>query len=177
MRLAYSIAGKIAWIHDFLDKDMYKGIYRAIIKERKNINLHTVEGVWSEDLIRHIAAPQRVQVNNYQPFEELKEMIKSQPYLPLPELEHMSTNIHYMTKDTGIQWHNDSKWKYAATLYLNHRWNRNWGGEFMFMDGAGAGFIPILSNSMVIVKSPLEHKVNQVCSPIMPRISIQIFMK
>ena len=37
MRLAYSIAGKIAWIHDFLDKDMYKGIYRAIIKERKNI--------------------------------------------------------------------------------------------------------------------------------------------
>ena len=177
MKLAYCIAGKIAWIHDFLDKDMYKGIHRAIIKERKKINLHSVKGEWPPDLTRHISDPQKVQVNNYQPFEDLKEMIKSQPYLPLPELDYMSTGIHYMTKNTGIQWHNDNKWKYAATLYINYKWNIHWGGEFMFADAAAHGFLPIVGNSLVITKTPLEHKVNQVCSPIMPRTSIQIFMK
>ena len=52
MKLSYSIPGKIWWITNFLDYNMYKGIHDAIIKEREKINLHTVKGLWSEDLIK-----------------------------------------------------------------------------------------------------------------------------
>ena len=51
------------------------------------------------------------------------------------------------------------------------------GGEFMFTDEKGHGWLPVVGNSLVILKSPVVHKVNPVLSPIMPRISVQIFMK
>jgi hypothetical protein len=57
MKLSYSIPGKIWWITNFLDYNMYKGIHDAIIKERKKINLHTSEGVWPEYLINNIQPP------------------------------------------------------------------------------------------------------------------------
>ena len=82
-----------------------------------------------------------------------------------------------MKNKSGINWHSDVSWKYGATYYLNHRWNIHWGGEFMFADKAAHGFLPITGNSLVIVKSPFDHKVNPVLSPIMPRISVQMFMK
>ena len=47
----------------------------------------------------------------------------------------------------------------------------------MFTDGNGHGFLPVMGNSLVIVKAPLTHKVNPVLSPIIPRISVQMFMK
>ena len=89
----------------------------------------------------------------------------------------MTTSIHFMQKGSGINWHNDRNWKYGATYYINHRWNQQWGGEFMFADTAAHGFLPITGNSLVIVKSPFDHKVNTVLSPIIPRISVQMFMK
>ena len=47
MRLSYSIPGKIWWIHDFLDKEVYKGIHNAIIRERNNLKLTDVKSAWS----------------------------------------------------------------------------------------------------------------------------------
>ena len=72
MKLSYSIPGKIWWITNFLDYNMYKGIHDAIIKEREKINLHTVKGLWSEDLINNLLPPMRTEVSNYKPFEKLK---------------------------------------------------------------------------------------------------------
>ena len=82
-----------------------------------------------------------------------------------------------MSKNSGINWHDDGQWKYGATYYLNNRWHKQWGGEFMFTDSNGHGFLPVVGNSLVIVKAPLPHKVNPVLSPILPRLSVQIFMK
>ena len=177
MKLSYSIPEKVWWITNFLDYTMYKGIHDAIIKERKQINLHTSKGLWSENLINNIEPPMRVEVNNYSPFEKLKTLIRHNAYFQFPKLNHMSTTIHYMKKGAGINWHDDGEWKYGATFYINHKWHKQWGGEFMFTDNTGHGWIPPVGNSLVIVKAPLPHKVNPVLSPIMPRISVQIFMK
>jgi len=38
------------------------------------------------------------------------------------------------------------------------------------------GFIPLVGNSVVIVKAPLEHKVTPVMKPTVPRKTIQIFI-
>ena len=47
----------------------------------------------------------------------------------------------------------------------------------MFADNNNYGYFPIRGNTLVIIKSPLTHKVNKVLTSIIPRISIQIFMK
>ena len=177
MRLSYSIPEKVWWITNFLDYTMYKGIHDAIIKERDSINLHTSEGVWPEYLINNIQPPLRSEVNKYTPFEQLKTLVRHNAYFQLKNVEKMSTTIHYMKKGAGINWHDDGEWKYGATFYINHKWHKQWGGEFMFTDNNGHGWIPPVGNSLVIVKAPISHKVNPVLSPIMPRISVQIFMK
>ena len=177
MKLSYSIPGKVWWITNFLSYSMYKGIHNAIINEREKINLHTSKGIWSESLINNIEAPLRSEVSGYKPFEHLKTLVKHNAHFQLKNVEKMSTTIHYMKKGAGINWHDDSKWNYGATYYINHKWHRQWGGEFMFTDNNGHGWIPPVGNSLVIVKAPIAHKVNPVLSPIMPRISVQIFMK
>ena len=87
----------------------------------------------------------------------------------------MTTTIHF-EQGTGINWHDDGSWTYGATYYLNHKWHKQWGGEFMFTDANGHGFLPSWVTP-AIVKAPLPHKVNPVLSPFMPRISVQLFMK
>ncbi len=177
MKLAYSIPGKIWGIHNFLDYDTYKGIHNAIIKQRKKIKLHSSEGIWSKELIDRMVPPERSQVSNYKPFEKLKTLVKLNPYFQITDVKEIFTIIHYMRKGSGINWHHDGNWKYGATYYINNKWNRNWGGEFMFDDNLGHGWVPVIGNSLVIVKAPMDHKVNPVLTDIMPRISIQIFMK
>ncbi len=177
MKLSYSIPGKIWWITNFLDWPTYRGIHNAIIKERKQINLQSVEKTWMNNLYVNLNPAKRVEVNNYPPFEKLKALVRHNPYIPIPEMDHMSTTIHVMNKNSGINWHTDKNWQYGATFYLNRRWHRNWGGEFMFTDNNGHGFLPVVSNSLVIVKAPLQHKVNPVLTNIVPRLSVQMFMK
>ena len=177
MKLSYSIPGKVWWITNFLDYAMYKGIHDAIIRERKKINLRTARGLWEDSLINNLVPPLRNSVNDYPPFEKLKTLVKLNPYFQLETVKNMSSNIHYMQKGAGINWHDDNNWTYGATYYINHKWHRQWGGEFMFTDNNGHGWIPPVGNSLVIVKSPIIHKVNPVLSPIMPRISVQMFMK
>tara|TARA_R110002020_G_scaffold211854_2_gene418097 strand:- start:1972 stop:2574 length:603 start_codon:yes stop_codon:yes gene_type:complete len=177
MKLEYSAPGKIWWISNFLDYNLYKGIHDAIIKERKKINLHSTKGIWSEDLINNLIPPMRSEVSKYKPFEHLKTLVKHNVFFQLKNVKKMSTVIHYMKTGTGINWHNDENWNYGATFYINHKWNEQWGGEFMFHDDKGHGWIPLVGNSLVIVKAPFTHKVNPILSPIMPRISVQMFIK
>jgi len=177
MKLRYSIPGKIWFINNFLSYQMFKGIHNAIIKERKKLNLHSSEGLWNKTLTEGIKAPLRVEVHNYEPFEKLKTLIKSNPFCDLRNITQINTIIHMMNRDSGVNWHDDHGWRYGATFYVNNRWNEKWGGEFMFTDKVGHGWIPPSGNSLVIVKSPFKHKVNPVLTSTIPRISIQIFMK
>jgi hypothetical protein len=177
MKLMYSVPGKIWWINNFLDSKIYKGIHNAIFKERKKINLHSVKDKWDENLITNLIPPLRVGVDNYKPFEILKTLVKHNVYFKIKDVEKITTTIHYMKKGTGINWHHDANWKYGATYYINHKWNSHWGGEFMFTNNTGHGWIPPVGNSLVIVKTPITHKVNTILSPVVPRISVQMFMK
>ena len=177
MKLIYSIPDKLYYIQNFLDYPTYKGIHDAIFKERKSINLHSSKDLWSEKLINNIVPPKRVGVLNYPPFEKLKTLTHHNQFYQLKDFKDISCNIHYMEKGAGINWHDDGNWTYGATYYINNRWNIQFGGELMFNTENGHGYIPVVGNSLVIIKSPLEHKVNPVLSPIIPRVSIQMFIR
>ena len=177
MKLIYSIPEKLYYIQKFLDYSTYKGIHDAIFKERKSINLHTSKGLWAEELINNINPPKRVGVQNYPPFEKLKTLTHHNQFYQLKDFKSITSNIHYMEKGAGINWHNDGSWTYGATYYINNKWNTQFGGELMFKSENNHGFIPVVGNSLVIIKAPLEHKVKPVLSPIIPRVSIQMFIK
>ena len=46
----------------------------------------------------------------------------------------------------------------------------------MFQHENNFGYIPVIGNSLLIVKTPLHHKVNSVLSNIIPRYTIQTFV-
>ena len=177
MKLVYTIPNKLWWIQDLLNHKDYKDIHNAIIKQRHILNLKTAEGVWDKRLHKNLKAPDRIEVSQYPPFEMLKKIVRNNQFFKLPFVQKMTTTIHYMKNNSGINWHCDDSWKYGATYYINRRWNIHHGGEFMFAATTAHGFLPIIGNSLVIVKAPLDHKVNPVLSPIIPRISVQIFMQ
>jgi len=176
MNLIYQIPDQLYYIQNFLDRDTYKGIHNSIFKERNKINLTSSKGIWGDELINNIVPPERVTVSKYPPFDILKTLTQYNKFYQL-KLKDITTTIHYMKKGAGINWHNDASWKYGATYYLNNRWNNQFGGEFMFTSENGHGYIPVVGNSLVIIKSPMDHKVNPVLSPIVPRVSVQMFMK
>ena len=176
MNLIYQIPDQLYYIQNFLDRDTYKGIHNSIFKERNKINLTSSKGIWGDELINNIVPPERVTVSKYPPFDILKTLTQYNKFYQL-KLKDITTTIHYMKKGAGINWHNDASWKYGATYYLNNRWNNQFGGEFMFTSENGHGYIPVVGNSLVIIKSPMDHKVNPVLSPIVPRVSVQMFME
>ena len=81
-----------------------------------------------------------------------------------------------MKDGSGINWHSDKKHKYGITYYINKNWNLKFGGEFLFINENANGFIPLVGNSLVIVKAPLKHKVTPIMKPLIPRKTIQIFI-
>jgi len=176
MKLAYSIPGKVWWIQNFLSYNIYKNIHNTVIKDRKHLNFETSKNVWPDDLNKNSGAPLIKKINGYPPFEQLLTLVKHNVFFPLDKLRAKSVYIHYLKKDSGIDWHNDGNIKYGVTFYLNHRWNKQWGGEFMFKDNKTHGWIPPVGNSLVIAETPLDHKVNPVLTNQMPRISIQFFL-
>jgi Rps23 Pro-64 3,4-dihydroxylase Tpa1-like proline 4-hydroxylase len=177
VKLVYQIPNKLYYIQKFLDSKTYKNIHNSIFKERKNINLETTKGTWSQKLIENIIAPKKLDVENYLPFEKLKTLVHRNQFYQLKDVKTIYSTIHYMEKGSGINWHDDNGWRYGATYYINNKWNYQFGGELMFTSENGHGYIPIVGNSLIIIKAPLEHKVNPVLSPIIPRVSIQMFIK
>lgn len=177
MKLVYSIPNKLYYIQNFLDYSTYKEIHNDIFKERKNINLHTSKGIWPEFLIKNIVPPKRVRVQNYPPLEKLKILTHHNKFYQLKNFKDIISNINYMEKGSGINWHSDADWTYGATYYINKRWNIQFGGELMFKSEKDHGYLPVIGNSLVLIKSPMDHKVNTVLSSLIPRISIQMFMK
>ena len=58
----------------FLDKEVYKGIHNAIIRERNNLKLKDVKSALGGEFHYNMQPPKRVEVNNYPPFEILKDL-------------------------------------------------------------------------------------------------------
>ena len=204
MELTYSIPGHLYWINNFLPEDLYNKIHNAVIKERKNYKTSwpAYAGIYT-DLIppkttgfTHLES---VIPSLHDSWVEMKRLVYNNPYLDIKDKFISSTTIYVMEKDAGITWHTDgldktrgdndpttAKWKqiakkgwdYAATLYLNKRWDKRWGGELMYTNHKDIrGYIPFVGNSLVLIKTPLLHKVNTVLSPVLPRLSIQMFIR
>ena len=43
--------------------------------------------------------------------------------------------FYYWSSGSFINFHDDSGYKASATIYLNDKWDKNWGGFFMWQEG------------------------------------------
>lgn len=177
MKLIYNLEDKLFYVQNFLPNHEYKRLHNEIFKGYKKLNyLEDASNLWESNLLNNLQTPQRVQISeNY--FKFYKTLLTHQPFVKIKYDNFFKFVIHIMKKNSGINWHMDNHVEYGITYYLNKRWDKNWGGEFMFTFNGQNGYIPVVGNSLVIVKTPLLHKVNPVLTNIIPRITIQNFIK
>jgi len=176
MKLIYSIPDKLFYIQNFLDYPTYKKLHFDIFKS-KLLKLESTKKTWEQVLIHgYKNYVERTDLKtNYMPLQKIKILLETNPFHKI-KIKKFEPLIHSMKDGSGINWHNDYNHEYGITYYINRRWNMKFGGEFLFMDKNANGFIPLVGNSLVIVKAPFDHKVSPVQKPIVPRKTIQIFI-
>jgi Rps23 Pro-64 3,4-dihydroxylase Tpa1-like proline 4-hydroxylase len=176
MKLIYSIPDKLYYIQNFLDYSTYKKLHYDVFKSNL-IKLKSTEKKWQEVL--HYGYKNYVENTvldtKYKPLEKIKILLENNPFHKI-KFTDFKPLIHSMKDGSGINWHNDKGHSYGITYYINRRWPAKWGGEFLFQHESSNGFIPLVGNSLVIVKSPLLHKVTPIMKPLTPRKTIQIFI-
>jgi len=177
MKLVYQIPDKLYYIQNFLDHSTYKKIHSDVFKS-KLVFLKSTKEDWEKDLKHgHKNFVERADLKtNYWPLKKIKILLENNFFHRI-KVKNFNPMIHSMNDGCGINWHDDGDYKYGITYYINRRWNPFFGGEFLFRSENSNGFIPIVGNSLVIVKAPLEHKVSHVLNPLIPRKTIQIFIK
>jgi len=83
-----------------------------------------------------------------------------------------------------IPWHNDGKYNYSSTIYLNPKWHHNDGGQFVYKLDNSDEFYSINEsytpefNSAVVVKNTDKghyHLVTPILTQDKTRITIQFF--
>tara|TARA_R110002060_G_scaffold78362_1_gene91441 strand:- start:519 stop:1070 length:552 start_codon:yes stop_codon:yes gene_type:complete len=177
MKLIYSIPEKLYYIQDFLDYPTYKKLHYDTFKSSL-IKLHSTKKTWQKGLkfgYKKYVKNTLLDIE-YRPLQKIKILLQNNPFHRV-KVKNFKPVIHSMKDGSGINWHDDGMYGYGITYYINRRWNLKFGGEFLFKDKNANGFIPLVGNSIVIVKAPLDHKVTPVMKPIVPRKTIQIFIK
>jgi len=180
VKLIYSIPDKLYYIQNFLDFPTYKKIHYDVFRS-KLVSLKSTKEEWDEGLqYGHKGFVDRTGIKtDYIPLQKIITLLEHNPFHKVKIKNVASTIhtlIHSMKDGAGINWHDDGRYSYGITYYINRRWNKKFGGEFLFMDKNTNGFIPLVANSLVIVKAPFKHKVSPVQKPIVPRKTIQIFV-
>jgi len=176
MKLIYSIPDKLYYIQNFLDYSTYKKLHYDVFRS-KLVKLESTEKTWQKELKHGHKNFVRNTILDikYKPLQKIKILLENNIFYKL-KIKNYYPLIHSMNDGSGINWHDDNKYGYGITYYINRRWNKKFGGEFLFMDKNTNGFIPLVANSLVIVKAPFEHKVSPVQKPVVPRKTIQIFI-
>jgi 2OG-Fe(II) oxygenase superfamily len=103
-----------------------------------------------------------------------KELIEKGILKKLPT--KWAGNIHLMSRNSSIPWHDDGNHKLSITIYLNKIWDSNWGGYFLAKkEDVIEGYIPEY-NMCIFFDTPLRHTVSvtSIDSPL--RECVQIFV-
>jgi len=100
-----------------------------------------------------------------------------QDFLPPINQNQLSISYYVWTPNAGISLHDDGKYKFGATIYLNEFWDPNDGGIFLYQNSLDdwRAHVPTF-NTMSVNTSGTYHMV----TPVSPyakqhRYTIQIF--
>ena len=84
--------------------------------------------------------------------------------------------IQFWSKNSFLDWHTDSAYSDALTIYVNKEWKPEWGGYFLYGPQSNfSGIIP-KENLAVLQPSGIPHCVTPITSDTQTRISLQMFI-
>jgi len=184
MNLAFNFKDKLFWIHNVLPPKLYKEMYTDFIKSRNKISFEKSTVDWHtykeelDDMSLSYGQSMGMEKNLKNFFEKYHVIVKHNPFVNFLNSKFAS-HLRLTKYNQHLAWHDDhgNERKYAVTYYFNKTWGESWGGELMFKNkDEGSGFIPVLGNSMCIVKCGLRHRVNAVLKKTHPRFSIQTWV-
>jgi len=96
----------------------------------------------------------------------------------LPSYRELKIQCYVWDKNSAISKHNDHAYKFGATIYMNERWDMNYGGIFLWTPNGEKEYSAIIPecNNMVLNDKREWHMVTPVSPYIKePRITIQIW--
>lgn len=153
---------------NFLSDEIYIRL-KEIVQNKKNkfimVSLADGNSVNSNSIMRYGLE------NDF----ELKKQIQIEIESKIP---YFVKNIHInlIPNLSFIDWHKDSHCIAALTVYLNEKWNDNWGGYLIYEENDELKAIKPEKNLAIIQKTPLNHSVSMVNIGADYRISLQMFL-
>jgi hypothetical protein len=162
---------------NFLNQELFLELKEYIDKLKSNnlTTFTTSTTVWPEGnrmystpILRFILSD-----NNKELHEKIVRVIKEKTgYYGGPIVIHLWPPLSYLS------WHEDTHVKAAFTLYLNDRWDENWGGYLMYKDENEQikGIAP-KKNLGILQKNKVSHCVSTINVGSEMRISLQIFLE
>ena len=93
-------------------------------------------------------------------------------YRPIAAGSRVTVQYTAWLRDSGILVHRDSRYQFAATLYMNDNWSAEQGGLFLY--SADQRVLP-LANRLIINDNQLFHQVTRVCTD-QPRFTVQVWV-
>ena len=185
MNLAFKYKDELFWIQNFLPKNLYKEMYSDFIKHRNKLNFQKTHVDWRtykeevDDMSESFNQDEFIKMDYFKKYHTL---LRHQKFVNIFDNTFHShlRKFNYMQH---LTWHDDAPIvangdirEYAATYYFNKTWGESWGAEFMYKTSEGSGFIPVIGNSLVIVKAGIRHRVNANLKKTHPRLSIQTWI-
>jgi hypothetical protein len=169
-KIAKPITGSLTTHANVLPVELIKEITEYVALQKTS---RTNLTCWAKELVRSSNA-----VLVFDLSKDISTKILDYVKVFAPELNDFSfSGCAYQRWMPGsyISWHSDYSWKYAVTIYLNEKWDKNWGGYFAYEVDDGIKCIKPEFNTASKIKLPLEHLVFSVAPDAPPRNSIQIF--
>lgn len=167
---------KVSIINDILKEETFLKLQEFIKDKRnnKNTNFFANTTFWDKDLVEN-SSP--VLVYNFtnsdlEMYKEITEELKSKVNLNI-----YSMIIHIWPPLSYITWHSDGGYEGGLTIYLNDKWNQNWGGYFMYKDYDGIRSIKPERNLGILQIGGVDHCVSTTNIGSELRYTLQIFFK
>lgn len=91
-----------------------------------------------------------------------------------PDLQ-VGAMVYLWSPLSHIPWHNDEKWKGAATIYLNENWDPDWGGYLMWQENNEIKAVIPQYNRLAVNSGKIPHATTLTTKDAELRETIQIF--
>lgn len=156
--------------NNFLDEILYAETIDFARGALATNNLACQQTIWDKSVIGNSGTILIHKLDLKDPFIFLlKEKIKH-------SFTGINCYIHYFLQYSYIPWHDDGGYAFAGTLYLNERWDRDWGGAYMYEDNNKNIHVEYPErNKLIIQHSNTWHSTTMVHPGADIRISMQFF--
>jgi hypothetical protein len=161
--------------NDILTEELYKELteYVDLLMKEKPFNFTSSTLTWDNGLKGNSTPILRYDFDkkDTEIFNKVKNEVEIKiPYFIENFCLHVWPNLSYIT------WHNDYHRKAALTIYLNEKWDKNWGGYLMYEINDNLNAIKPERNLGVLQENSIEHTVTTINTGADLRLSLQFFL-